>query len=147
MLKAVFRQFLSGTSVNELLRHFEATAEDLMFQLEQALKTASSPPEGNLFEKTCDCFFEKYLMDEYCNKIMRLLSIEHLGNIDIAVHNACLCTETGKNSSFLYEKSQASGISVPKEIKADAKKVGYGLADHIWSKKFVICHSANQAVR
>lgn len=68
---------------SELLRHFEATAEDLMFQLEQALKTASGPPEGNLFEKTCDCFFEKYLMDEYCNKIIRLLSIEHFRDHEI----------------------------------------------------------------
>lgn len=42
-----------------------------------------TPPdvfEENLFEKICGCFFEDYLMDEYCNKILRLLSIEHLHN-------------------------------------------------------------------
>ena len=47
----------------------------------------------------------------------------------------------------LTNTKSASGISVPKEFKAGAKKVGYGLADHIWSKKFVICHSAFQAAQ
>ncbi|MDE6213739.1 MAG: SDR family oxidoreductase [Lachnospiraceae bacterium] len=47
----------------------------------------------------------------------------------------------------LTNTKSASGISVPKEFKAEAKKVGYGLADHIWSKKFVICHSVNQEVQ
>ena len=47
----------------------------------------------------------------------------------------------------LTNTKSASGISVPKEFMAEAKKVGYGLADHIWSKKFVICHSVNQAVQ
>ena len=68
---------------DELLQHFETTATDLMSQLEQALATTPTTIEENLFEKTCDCFFEKYLMDEYCNKVMRLLSIEHFRNNEI----------------------------------------------------------------
>ncbi len=47
----------------------------------------------------------------------------------------------------LTNTKSASGISVPKEFKADAKKGGYGLADRIWSKKFVICHCAAQAMQ
>jgi len=39
------------------------------------------------------------------------------------------------------------GIPVPKEFKAEAKKVSYGLAARIWSKKFVICHSKSQAAQ
>ena len=157
-------------------------------------------------------------------------AIEHFGNIDIAIHNACLCTfesehDTGyeiyqdvmdvnyfgalrliktvlphmrkaKKGRIIFTSSgvgvtgfsnispyaaskgaieslakclqieneeygisfhlyhppltntkSASGISVPKEFKAEAKKVGYRLANHIWSKKFVICHSASQTVQ
>ncbi len=47
----------------------------------------------------------------------------------------------------LTNTKSASGISVPKEFKAEAKKVGYGLANNIWSKRFVICHSASQAAQ
>ena len=69
--------------LDELLQHFESIATGLMSQLEQALTITQKTIEGNLFEQTCDCFFEKYLMDEYCNKIMRLLSIERLSNYEM----------------------------------------------------------------
>ncbi len=47
----------------------------------------------------------------------------------------------------LTNTKSASGIFVPEEFKADAKKVGCGLAEQIWSKKFVICHSVSCAVQ
>ena len=47
----------------------------------------------------------------------------------------------------LTNTASACGLPIPKEFKADPKKVGYGLAEHIWSKKFVICHSASQALQ
>ena len=43
--------------------------------------------------------------------------------------------------------ASAAGLPIPKEFKADARTVGYGLADHIWSQKFVICHSALQSLQ
>lgn len=45
------------------------------------------------------------------------------------------------------DTAAAAGIVLPRGAKADAKKVGYGLAEHMWSGKFVICHSALQAAR
>lgn len=47
----------------------------------------------------------------------------------------------------LTDTRAASGLPVPKELKADARKVGYGLADRIMSDQFVICHSFNQAIQ
>lgn len=47
----------------------------------------------------------------------------------------------------LTNTASASGLPIPKEFKADPKKVGYGLAEHIWSKRFVICHSISQALQ
>ena len=41
----------------------------------------------------------------------------------------------------LTNTASSSGLPVPKEFMAEAEKVGRGLADHIYSKKFVICHS------
>ena len=81
---SVYYHFKNKQAIfDELLRHFEASASDLMSQLEQALTATTKSIECDLFEKTCDCFFEQYLMDEYCNKIMRLLSIEHFSNNEI----------------------------------------------------------------
>ncbi len=81
---SVYYHFKNKQAIlEELLQQFESIANDLMSQLEQALKATQNDVEGNIFEKTCDCFFEQYLMDEYCNKIMRLLSIEHFSNDEI----------------------------------------------------------------
>lgn len=81
---SVYYHFKNKQAIlNELLQHFESIATGLMSQLEQALTITEKTVEGNIFEQTCDCFFEKYLLDEYCNKIMRLLSIERFSNDDI----------------------------------------------------------------
>lgn len=47
----------------------------------------------------------------------------------------------------LTSTASSSGLPVPKEFMADAEKVGRGLADHVWSKKFVICHSFSQSLQ
>lgn len=47
----------------------------------------------------------------------------------------------------LTNTASAKGLPIPKEFKADAQKVGYGLAEHILSKKFVICHSMMQYIQ
>lgn len=47
----------------------------------------------------------------------------------------------------LTKTASSSGLPVPKEFMADAETVGKGLADNIYSKKFVICHSFGQAIQ
>ena len=41
----------------------------------------------------------------------------------------------------------ASPLPVPNEFKASPEKVGYGLAKHINSKRYIICHSFNQKIQ
>lgn len=78
---SVYYHFKNKQAIfDELLGRFETIAADLMCQLDQGLTALPNTFGENLFEKTCHCFFEDYLMDDYCNKIMRLLSIEHLHN-------------------------------------------------------------------
>ena len=47
----------------------------------------------------------------------------------------------------LTNTASASKLPVPKEFMASPQKVGEGLARHIDSKNFVICHSFNQAMQ
>ena len=44
----------------------------------------------------------------------------------------------------LTRTKSASPLPVPDEFKALPEKVGYGLAKHINSKRYIICHSFNQ---
>lgn len=47
----------------------------------------------------------------------------------------------------LTDTASAEGLPVPKAFKADARKVGRGLANHLWDDRFVICHSWLQAMQ
>ena len=47
----------------------------------------------------------------------------------------------------LTRTESASPLPVPDEFKALPEKVGYGLAKHINSKRFIICHSLNQKIQ
>lgn len=47
----------------------------------------------------------------------------------------------------LTRTESASHLPVPEEFKALPEKVGYGLARHINSKRFIICHSLNQKIQ
>ncbi len=44
----------------------------------------------------------------------------------------------------LTRTKSSSPLPVPNEFKANPQKVGYGLAKHIFSKRFIICHSFGQ---
>lgn len=46
----------------------------------------------------------------------------------------------------LTNTESASGLMIPKEFKADPRKVGEGFAKHIWSGKFIICPSFSTAL-
>ena len=46
----------------------------------------------------------------------------------------------------LTRTKSASPLPVPNEFKAPPEKVGYGLAKHIHSKRYIICHSFNQKI-
>ena len=47
----------------------------------------------------------------------------------------------------LTDTASAEGLPIPKEFKVCAQKVGYGLAEHIWSKKSVIFHIMLQSLQ
>ena len=47
----------------------------------------------------------------------------------------------------LTRTKSASPLPVPNEFKALPEKVGYGLAKHINSKRYIICHSFNQKIQ
>lgn len=47
----------------------------------------------------------------------------------------------------LTRTKSASPLPVPKEFMADPQKVGYGIAKHIFSKRFIICHSFSQKLQ
>ena len=81
---SVYYHFKNKQAIfNEILCQFEKKASILMEQLEQMLETDHLSFEGNFFQAVCDNYFEQYLMDSFCNKVMRLLLIEQFNSKEI----------------------------------------------------------------
>ena len=78
---SVYYHFTNKQAIfDELLNQFKKQATDMMCQLEQELEFNFYPIENNFYHKVCDVFFENYFMDDFCNKVMRLLSIEQFSS-------------------------------------------------------------------
>lgn len=81
---SVYYHFKNKQAIfEELLFTFESIATDMMQQLENSLAEPMNSPKDNFYENVCEIFFEKYLMDEFCNKMMRLLLIEQFHNDEV----------------------------------------------------------------
>ncbi len=81
---SVYYHFKNKQAIfDELLHRFEQVATDMMIRLEQALSVQSCFMEKPFYQTVCDTFFENYFMDDFCNKIMRLLLIEQFGNLEV----------------------------------------------------------------
>lgn len=81
---SVYYHFKNKQAIfDELLHRFEQVATDMMVRLEQSLSVQSCSMEKPFCQTVCDTFFENYFMDDFCNKIMRLLLIEQFGNSEV----------------------------------------------------------------
>lgn len=56
---------------DELLCLFEEKARDMMSQLDAALAEQTFSATENFYQTVCDTFFNRYLMDNFCNKVIR----------------------------------------------------------------------------
>ena len=81
---SVYYHFKNKQAIfDELLHRFEQVATDMMVRLEQSLSVQSCSMEKPFYQTVCDTFFENYFMDDFCNKIMRLLLIEQFGYSEV----------------------------------------------------------------
>ena len=79
---------------DELLRLFEEKSSDMMCQLDTALVEKPFSAKENFYQTVCDTFFDGYLMDSFCNKVMRLLLIEQFSSSAIQkVYDRWMFTE------------------------------------------------------
>lgn len=80
---SVYYHFKNKQSIfDELIRRFTTTADTMMAQFENGL-TNGQGSFSDGFHTVANYFFEQYLMDDFCNKVMRVMLIEQFGNDDV----------------------------------------------------------------
>ncbi|MDE6882766.1 MAG: TetR/AcrR family transcriptional regulator [Lachnospiraceae bacterium] len=144
---SVYYHFKNKQAIlDDLLQRFEATAAGFMLQLEEALKTSSDTFEENFFGKTCACFFEEYLMEEYCNKIMRLFSIERFCNDEIQKRYDCwMIDKPLEFQAKMFSVLVTAGIVKPAEIEYLA--VRFYAPIFLFMQRFLLCGALTDECR
>lgn len=80
---SVYYHFENKKSIfDELLNMFTEIAKGMMTQLENGLADGQNSFSDG-FNTVANCFFEQYLMDDFCNKVMRIMFIEQFNNEDV----------------------------------------------------------------
>lgn len=67
---------------DELLNNFAEIAKSMMTQMENSAYDGSGSFSDG-FYTVANCFFEQYFMDDFCNKVMRMMLIEQFHNDDV----------------------------------------------------------------
>ena len=80
---SVYYHFKNKQSIfDELLNRFAETANSIMSQLENGLTDGQNSFSDGI-NTVARYFFEQYLMDAFCNKVMRIMLIEQFNNDDV----------------------------------------------------------------
>lgn len=96
---------------DELLKQFQNKATGMMTHLESLLPTISEPLGSNSFMEVCNHFFENYLMDDFCNKVMRLMLIEQFSNEKVKIaYDRWMFTEPLKFQSSIFDALMEMGV-------------------------------------
>lgn len=134
---SVYYHFKNKQSIfDELIYRFEDTANGMMKKLESSLLSGNASFEGNFYSNVCECFFENYLMDDFCNKIMRLLFIEQFNNDEIQMlYKKWLFDEPLKYQSSVF--SMLSQFGVFKNTDTDYLAVKYYSPIFLFAQKWL----------
>lgn len=77
---SVYYHFESKQNIfDELLNKFSEIAKGMMAQLEKGLTDGENGFSDGI-DTVSNYFFEQYLMDDFCNKVMRIMFIEQFNN-------------------------------------------------------------------
>lgn len=78
---SVYYHFKNKQAIfDEIFSRFQQKANDMMGRLTAAMAADRHTENENFYTKVCNCFFEDYLMEDFCNKVMRLMLIEQHNN-------------------------------------------------------------------
>ena len=68
--------------LNEILKQFESLSESLIAKMSSSFPALMSAPKviEKLLTKIMNEYIDKYLTDPFCNKVIRILSIDQLNN-------------------------------------------------------------------
>lgn len=130
---------------DELIFQFENIATSMMTMLETSISTREQVGE-NLYSTVCDYFFEKYLMDSFCNKVMRLMMIEQFNNNEVRnMYNKWMFVEPVTFQSNIFKMLMKMGIIEKQDSEHLA--IRYYTPIFFFAQKWLFCGELSEQSR
>lgn len=96
---------------DELLEQFENKTTSMMKHLTSILPIEGELLDKNSFFGVCNHFFEYYLMDDFCNKVIRLMMIEQFNNEEVKdLYERWMFTEPLEFQSSIFNALMKIGM-------------------------------------
>lgn len=128
---------------DELLSLFEKKASDMMYLLDTALTEQHFSAEKNFYETACDTFFEKYLMDSFCNKVLRLLLIEQFSSGTIQdVYDRWMFVEPLSFQNKVFSNLIEAGVI--QNADSDYLAVKYYAPLYFFAQRWLFCGTLSE---
>lgn len=109
---SIYYHFKNKQAVfEELLNRFQKKADSMMNHLTSLLTQDCSHLGNHFYLEVCNYYFEDYLMDEFCNKVMRLMWIEQFNNKEVKqAYDYWMFTEPLKFQSKVFQMLMEIGL-------------------------------------
>lgn len=109
---SVYYHFKNKQAIfDELLLRFQKKANEMMEQFNQALAAGFSTINAETYNRINEYFFENYLMDCFCNRVMRTLMIEQFCNDDARqIYDRWIFDEPLAFQSNVFSRLMESGV-------------------------------------
>ena len=121
---------------NELLQTFERTAQGMMDLLDHEINGVDRI-ENTAFQMVCDVFFENYLMDGFCNRFIRLISLEQMNNEEVqALYIKWMFDEPLWFQSRIFSRMIAAGI-MP-SANSDYTAIKYYAPIYLYTQRYLL---------
>ncbi len=136
---SVYYHFKNKQAIfDELLYRFEQVATEMMIRLEQSLPAQSCSMEKPFYQTVCDTFFESYFMDDFCNKIMRLLLIEQFSNSEVKkIYDRWMFVEPLKFQNQVF--CTLMGIGIIPNSDSEYLAVKYYAPIYFFAQRWLFC--------
>ena len=133
---SVYYHFENKQSIlDELLDKFTQIAKGMMAQLENGL-TDNQNSFSHGFNTVANYFFEQYLMDDFCNKVMRIMLIEQFNNDDVRkLYQHWLMDEPLNFQRKIFSALMSAGMI--KNCDSEYLAVKYYAPIHFYAQKWL----------
>lgn len=109
---SVYYHFKNKQAIfDELLSCFQKKANEMMEQFNQALADGPSTINEETYNQISEYFFENYLMDYFCNRVIRTLMIDRFCNDDARqIYDRWIFNEPLVFQSNVFSRLMESGV-------------------------------------